>query len=559
MSDTSKTEEKQAPTGQAALNAIFDPFNRADAPGLIVGVAHWGRTIYRRGTGLASLELGVANSPRTRMRIGSTSKHFTCLAALLLAEDEKLRVDDPVRKYVPELPAVKVEPTLLQLMNHTNGYRDFLDMGFIADGMAIKPKGLALAVQVRQADINFEAGEKMMYNNGGYHLLSVIIERMSGMRFEEFLKERIFLPLHMHDTDSVPSDFEITPGMASMYVPLPEGGWRRGIFPNEEVRGEGGMVSCVDDMLVWLSHLRGQKIIGSQASWKLLTTPTKLNNGLVNPYALGLMRNPYRGVETIHHAGGVIGGSCQMLTVPEHELDIIIMTNATPNGTTTPNPVELGHKVIDAMLGDVLRDAPQPRAETARFKSLVGARYYAPDSGFVVSFLDVGGKLGMSAADMPPTPLRDDGDALRLGFEDLAAGPIALDVFEDSGAPPKTLEIRESGLSEHFELLPAFAAEDSPLGSELMGRYRCADLDANATIDLQEGKIRMRVFGAWGTSIAVLTAYSNDVLGWQIQGAELPLRGVMSLERVGGKLTAFKLDTLRTRHLRFERIEGQPH
>ena len=152
-----------------------------------------------------------------------------------------------------------------------------------------------------------------------------------------------------------------------------------------------------------------------------------------------------------------------------------------------------------------------------------------------------------------------DGDALRLGFEDLAAGPIAFDVFENSDAPPRTLEIRESGLSEHFELLLAFAADDSPVGSELEGRYRCADLDADATIDLQDGKIRMRVFGAWGTSISMLTAYSNDVLGWQIQSAELPLRGVMTLERVGGKLTAFKMDTLRARHLRFERVEERAH
>jgi hypothetical protein len=265
------------------------------------------------------------------------------------------------------------------------------------------------------------------------------------------------------------------------------------------------------------------------------------------------MRNPYRGVDTIHHGGGVIGGSCQMLTVHEHELDVIIITNATPNGTTTPNPVVLTHQVVDMVLGDVLRDAPQPRAESERFKVLVGARYHSPASGFVVSFADVGGKLGMSAVDMPPVPLRDDGTSLRLGFEDLAAGPLVLDISEGWSEAPARLEIRESGLPETFDLLPSVPVEAEVVGKTLTGRYRCSDLDANARIDMEGGKLMLRVFGAWGTSTAVLSAYTGDVLGWQIQNAELPLRGVMNVERSQGAVSGFRLDTLRTRHLLFTR------
>src|SRR5579862_9727210 len=308
MSEVAANETTAAAkTGVAALDDLFQPLLRSDLPGIVVGVAVKGEPVYRKGFGLASIEHGVANTPWTRMRIGSTSKHFACLAALLLVEEGKLDIDVDVRTYLPELPKVEPAPTLRQFMTHTSGLRDYLDVGFLASGMTIKPKGVGLATQVRQGGVNYVAGEKMIYNNGGYHLLSLVIERVSGMPFEQFLKERIFDPLKMVDTRSVPSDFEIHRGTATLHVPQPDGSFRRGIFPTEEVRGEGAIVSTIDDMLAWLAHLRGPHTVGSEASWAQMTTPARLSNGLTCKYALGLMVDQYRGVDVVHHGGTVIG------------------------------------------------------------------------------------------------------------------------------------------------------------------------------------------------------------------------------------------------------------
>jgi len=234
-----KTAAKAKATAKAApqttpqkLDEIFKDVNRSDAPGLVIGVRQHGELLYRRGFGLASVELSVANTPWTRMRIGSTSKHFTSLAALLLAEDGKLDIDAGVRTYLPELPDLQPEATVRQLMSHTSGYRCYLDVSFLSDGMAIQPKGAALATQVRQTGVNFPPGERMIYCNGGYHMLSVIIERVSGVEFEKFLKDRIFDPLGMLDTASVPSDFNIERGAAGLYVPLPTGGYRPRHLPD---------------------------------------------------------------------------------------------------------------------------------------------------------------------------------------------------------------------------------------------------------------------------------------------------------------------------------------
>lgn len=551
-----KTAMQQADA--AALDPLFQSLNRSDAPGLVVGVARHGRAIYRRGFGLASIEHGVANTPWTRMRIGSTSKHFTCLAALLLAEEGKLDVDAGIRTYLPELPALKAEPTLRQLMTHTGGYRCHGDVAGIANGMGVMPKGAGLATLVRQSEANFAPGEKMMYNNGGYHLLSLVIQQVGGLPFEQFLTERLFVPLHMVDTASVPSDLEIHPGVATLHVPRPAsegGGWRRGIYPSEELLGSGAIVSTIDDMLRWLAHLRSpEKTVGSAASWQQMLTLTRLRGGIVNPYALGLMKHDYRGLEVIHHAGGVIGGTCQMLTVPSHALDIVMMVNGA-----AVNPMALANRIIDVLLGDALRHAPPAQAAAARFRPMVGTRYHGPASGLVLGFAEAGeGCLGLSFLNGEPVPLRDEGERLRIGFEDMAMGPLVLQSAQlaTEGAAPPAIDFSEAGQVERFERLPDAPPAPSDAGPALVGRYRSHDMDADARVSLDGGQLCLTLFGAHGVNRFDLQPFSQDVFGWEDSASVLAHkdRGVLNVERRGGDVAGFRIDTSRTRHMRFERI-----
>lgn len=536
-----------------ALDALFAPFNRSDLPGLVVGIARQGKIIYRRGCGLASVELGVANTPWTRMRIGSTSKHFACLAALLLAEQGKLNLDDTVRQHMPELPASNPEPTLRQLMNHTSGYRCYLDAGFLSEALAIRPLGSALAGQIRQRDVNFAAGEQFMYNNGGYHLLSVIIERVSGRTFEQFLGEQIFEPLGMLDTVSAPSDFELHRGMATLHVPLPQGGYKRGIFPSLELRGEGAIISSVDDMLRWLAHLRGPRTIGSDASWTQMIAPTTLNNGTVVPYGLGLIRNMYRGVEVIQHAGGVIGGSCQMLTVPAHALDIIIMTNGA-----AVNPNELSKRVLDTLLGEHVLQRAVPKAQSAAYRPLLGKRYRS-SAGFVMGFTDLDGELGLSLLNMPAFPMYQQDAQVRLNFEDYAAGPfvVTTDEISSDAAASATLQIAATGLPETFKLMPETGPALASIAGELVGHYRAPELDADAWVNFDGGVLTMQIKGCVGATEMTLASFDEDVLGWHMEAPEMPLRGIMHVVREGGEVVSLAVDTMRTRHMAFHRV-GAP-
>jgi CubicO group peptidase (beta-lactamase class C family) len=546
-------------TGVAALDDLFQSVDRSDAPGLVVGVAQQGRVLYRRGFGLASLEHATANTPATRMRIGSVTKHFTSLAVLLLAEDGLLDADAPITRYLPELPELLGAPTLRQLMNHTGGLRCYVDIQTSAGGMAVQPAGKAFAAQVQQTGANFAPGDKQLYCNGSYHLLSIVVDRVAGMPFEQFLQQRIFEPLGMVDTACVPSDMHILPGMATQHVARAAPGgviaWRRGIFMTEGVRGEGGIISTIDDMLRWLAHLRApQKTVGSDDTWRQMLTTATLNSGQSTVYALGLFRHPYRGVETVYHHGAVYGGMCQMLSVPAHALDIIIITNGGPI-----NHIEASRRIIDAMLSEHLQGPATPKlAKSKPYPHLFGTQYLS-DSGLVFGFADVGGQLGMSMNFSPPAPLlRDEGRQLRIAFEDLAMGPFVLQVADMAagadGRAPAVLAFSECGQTMRLKRLPARPPGTAKAGQPLLGRYRSADLDAEATIAFEGEVLTLRMRGGYGSRHIVLEAASAQVFRMTVQDEQLPSTSALVVERRGGVVTGFRFSTGRARGLHFEKL-----
>jgi CubicO group peptidase (beta-lactamase class C family) len=532
--------EAPAKTVAEQLDALFAPWNRTDEPGLVVGVVKDGALVYRRGFGMASLETAAANTPKTRMRIGSTSKHFTCLLALLLAEDGKLDMDAPIRSYLPELTGPGGEPTVRQLVQHRGGSRCYLDLGFIGHGMGVPPRGTALAAQVRQSGRNFAPGTAMIYNNGGYHMVSIAIERAGGAPFEEQLKTRLFDVVGMPDTASIPSDHDITPGIATMHTPG-RNGWRRGLFPSDEVRGEGAIVSTVDDMLRWMAHLRTRERFGSPETWAALTELPRYADGSLGAYALGLMQHRYRGLRIVHHAGGVMGGSSQMLTLPDDGVDVIIMAN----GGRAANPVRLAEQVVDIVLAD--RVGPEtPTVSAEDFKPMLGD-WWSPQTGMIYSLLDEGGvlKLGLARAQMGgPLAPADDG---RLIAPAGGIGEIALEPDGDR------LKIRFGGETADYQRLVEDAADAAAFAAAAEGRYESADAGATATIERQEDRLALHITDGHGASRTTLVAL-GPTLAHAKPRSPAGLDSTVSLILEDGAPVGFRVDTSRTRGLEFRRV-----
>jgi CubicO group peptidase (beta-lactamase class C family) len=521
------------------LDALFAPWNRNDAPGLVVGVAKDGAVIYRRGFGMASLETAVANTPRTRMRIGSTSKHFTGLLALLLAEEGKLDIDAPIRTYVPELTGPGGDPSLRQLMQHRGGSRCYLDLGFIGHGMSKPPRGWALAAQARQSGRNFAPGEAMLYNNGGYHLVSIAIERVGGAPYEAQLKARLFDGVGMPDTASIPSDHDITPGIATMHVPGRDGGWRRGLFPSDEVRGEGAIVSTIDDMMAWMAHLRRRDRFGSPKSWAALTERPVFPDGSVGNYALGLMRDDYRGLATLHHSGGVMGGTAQMLTLPGEGLDVIIIAN----GARDANVVRLAEQVVDIVLAD--RVGPEAPAVPADDYKAWQGDWWSPETGQVYSLIDEDGVLKLSNDKALLSGPLLPGEGGRLISPGSGLGELVLTPEADGAG----LLVKFGGETHAYQRVAEDAADAAGFAELARGRYDSADAGATAVITREADKLVFRCRDGHGEALAALTPLGAKVAFARFR-SPAGATGIVSLTPEGG---GFLFNTPRTRRLEFRR------
>jgi hypothetical protein len=364
----------------------------------------------------------------------------------------------------------------------------------------------------------------------------------------------------MHDTLAVPSDMIIVPGAATLHMPGPgfalDGIWRRGIIVNEEVRGEGSVVSTVDDMLRWMAHLRGPRThgrVGSEASWHRLTEPTHLHSGVVSGYGLGLQRDRYRGLEIIGHAGGVIGGNSEMITVPAFELDIAIMCNGALVSASM-----LARQVIDTLLAEHLQGGAPAMAASAPYPHLFGTRYHGVD-GLVFGFDDVGGMLGISMQLSPHAPvLRDEGESLRVGFEDAGMGPFEIRTHDlrpgPDGGAPGSLTLYEGGIARSYRRLPAPAPDLAQAGRGLEGRYRSTDLDVDARVGFEGATLVMHWQGGYGSKKLLLDAVAPALFGANVQNELVPNRYALTLQRTGDRVTGFHISTGRIRHVQFERM-----
>ncbi len=345
--------------GSSQLRAVTDRLFRTSvgtgSPGAVVAVTRSGREILRAAYGMADIAHGIPLDAHSVIRIGSQSKQFTVLMTLMLAADGKLSLDDEVNRYLPWLPKYPAPVTLRHVATNTSGLREFLEVLAFA-GIPIgseSTRETARRVIARHADFNFTPGSAMIYCNTGFFLLSEIIEAVSGKSFNELLAERITGPLGMADTRLMPRDSQILPRLAMHHTRGPDGGWHRAHW-GVVLGGEGGMVSTLEDMLIWQANLANPKV-GTPEMYELMATPAVYHNGTGALYAMGLVSAPYRGVACVGHGGGVAGGRSESMRFPSENVGIVILGNRDDI-----SPFSLARRIADAELGARMNDARNP-------------------------------------------------------------------------------------------------------------------------------------------------------------------------------------------------------
>ena len=306
-----------APADAAAIDKIFERWDRSGSPGCAVGVSERGQVVYTKGYGMANLEYGVRIWPSTVFESGSVAKQFTAAAINLLAQDGKLSIDDPVRKYVPELPDFGSPILIRHFLNHTSGLRSQWPMLTLAGrppGAAVHTIPEILELVSHYQELNFRPGDEYLYNNTAFTLLGVIVERVSGKSLNQFSQERIFGPLGMTRTQWRADFTAIVPNRATAYRLMPGGSFRTSM-PFTNVIGNGGLLTTVGDLLIWNDNLDRPRI-GGQDLVDGLQTRGRLNDGFENEYAQGLTVTSYRGTREVSHGGSTAGYQTLPCAIP---------------------------------------------------------------------------------------------------------------------------------------------------------------------------------------------------------------------------------------------------
>jgi CubicO group peptidase (beta-lactamase class C family) len=316
------------------VDSVFAAYASTSSPGCALAITQRGTIIYERGYGMASLEQQVPITPRTVFDLGSVSKQFTAASVLLLQLDGKLSLDDDVRRYLPELPALGSTVTLRHLITHTSGWRDYNDL-LLLDGWSERDHTTdrdAWDTLKRQRALNFPPGSTYRYSNTGFFLLSEVVRRVSGMSLATFARKRIFQPLGMHQTRFLDDTRQVVPGRATGYAPTDSGFVVE--MSNWDQTGDGAVQSSVEDLAKWDANF-DSGAVGGPPLINLLTTHGRLKGGTEIAYTAGLVSFMYRGVLRVSHTGAWAGYRSAITRYPAQRLGILVTCNRADAATST--------------------------------------------------------------------------------------------------------------------------------------------------------------------------------------------------------------------------------
>ena len=345
----------------AAAEKAFEKYTQAyvgPAPGCAAAVSLNGETVFEKAFGLADLEHNVPNTAQTIFESGSVAKQFTAASLVLLQQEGKLSLDDPVRKYIPELPDYGMPLTIRHMLNHTAGLRDWgtvMALTGAGRGDRIISQDLALDVITHQKALDFKPGAEYSYSNSGYNLAAIIVERVSKQKFPAFVEERLFKPLGMKNSSWRDDYQRIVPGRAQAYSRQGNGPWRLNM-PFMNVYGNGGMLTTVGDWMKWNAMLDSRSLGAPLVD--ALETQGVLNDGRKIAYALGLVVDKYKGLKDVSHGGATAGYQTFLARYPDNKVSVGVMCNGT-----SPSAGGIAETLTDQILGPF---PETPRTEPAK-------------------------------------------------------------------------------------------------------------------------------------------------------------------------------------------------
>ena len=330
-----------AQVSAARIDSLFSKFASTRDPGCAVLVIKDGQSVFRKGYGVADLRTLQKIGPETNFRLASLTKQFTAMAVMLLVHDGKLHYDDRLTDVFPDFPAYGKAITIRQMLNHTSGlvaYEDIMEKHYagISDDKIpqISDAGVPDLLK-QQTATKFTPGTRWEYSNSGYVLLAMVVEKRSGMRFGDFLRQRIFTPLGMSGTIAYEKGRNEVTHRAYGHTSAP-GGWSETDQSSTSATlGDGGVYTSLDDLKKWDRALTAHALLTAKEMEPALTTPAavsgaplqQLDGSLAPLYGFGWFLKPYRGHRRYFHYGETIGFRTAIQRFPDDRLTVIVLAN----------------------------------------------------------------------------------------------------------------------------------------------------------------------------------------------------------------------------------------
>ena len=434
-----------------AIDQLFRAATKPGEPGVAVIVTRKGQVLHRAAYGMANVELGVALQPDHVLRIGSVTKQFTSAAIMMLAEEGKLAVTDPITKFLPDYPTQGKTITVEHLLTHTSGIQSYTDMPKWRNMFRQDMPLTELIDLFKNEPMQFEPGTRWRYNNSGYILLGAIVEKVSGKKYADFVQERMFTPLGMADTRYDVTD-QVIPRRAAGYGRAGDRIVNAQYLSMTQPYAAGALMSTVDDLAKWDAALTAGRVINADSLAKMFRVlqagqaETRAATGTAGASAAtraGRSRN----------TGAASMGSARMsLRIPSDGVYVAVLSNIA---AAAPSPDMLARQAAAIAIGKPLVNPTPVTLAPEQLDAYVGRYVTQPGARFVVS--REGSRLFVQAGDGAKTEIFPAGNDVffvrdsfrRLTFQRDAAGTYVRLEIDDWGPQPTCHPRHHSGDGSH--------------------------------------------------------------------------------------------------------------
>ncbi|MGF1585603.1 MAG: serine hydrolase [Bacteroidales bacterium] len=518
-----------------------------DVPGAAVMVIKEGEIHFLKNYGMSNLTHGIPMDENTVHNIGSTSKQFLTFGLLLLQEEGKLSLDDDIREYIPELPEFDHTVTLRHLVNHTSGYREFINLVAMSGRNVSTDLDIEKIIKIvqRQPELQNVPGSEFNYNNTGFALITEVINRVTGTPFPEWMKQNVFGPLEMHNTVVRTSPNQIVKNRSAGYAPDNEGGYRE-VTDLGGAAGAGGIHSTMGDLAKWIKNMNNPTV-GTASMIDEMTTPFELNDGSFTEYGLGLYIQEYKGISYYHHGGADMAHRSMLMMFPGINAAVVTQSN------NASYIFGITNQLADLFLEEYLENGEEPEEqeeeisltgeefvyESANFDLLTGRYEMDAMPGFILTFSRDGDRIYTQATNQPEVDLSATSDST---FS-IVGVPASVTFHLNDDATADSLTLHQNG--NHIARKIEFMLEPEKM-EEYAGRYYSEEIETLYTVVLKEGSLYIENYQM--DDDLELSATSEDTFG-----SEFPLTSVNFLRNENGEITGFNASSGRTRDVLFLR------